>query len=262
MSLLRRSAWTWGPPLLALALFSLVAVTGTNRAIFLALNRAGAVLGESFWVNLTLLGDGAVALALVVPCIRRAPRCFWSALVAAVIAGVLVQGMKKIVNVPRPLAVFDPGMFAHWGPAYKAVSFPSGHAAAIFALAGIWIMGLERASPVRALLLGLAVLVSLSRIMVGVHWPLDVLGGMLAGWCAAWIGLAAHARWGWKTANLAGFAAGIVLLVVAAALLVSRHIGIPAVLPLQRTLGAVCLVWGVWEIFLMSAQPGRHPKGE
>jgi hypothetical protein len=33
---------------------------------------------------------------------------------------------------------------------------------------------------------------------------------------------------------------------VAGALLVSRHIGIPAVLPAQRLIGCVCLLWGGW----------------
>jgi membrane-associated phospholipid phosphatase len=108
------------------------------------------------------------------------------------------------------------------------------------------------------------VLVSLSRVMVGVHWPLDLLGGMLGGWAAACCGLALHVRWGWKTSGVGGMLAGLLLLVIAGALLFSRHIGIPAVLPLQRTLGAICLIWGAWEMFQMLPQfwLRRHPKGE
>jgi hypothetical protein len=36
------------------------------------------------------------------------------------------------------------------------------------------------------------------------------------------------------------------------------------VLPLQRTLGAICLIWGAWEMFQMLPQfwLRRHPKGE
>jgi membrane-associated phospholipid phosphatase len=264
MSKLPLSPWAWLPPLVAAALFALVALSGANHRMFLFLNHEGGPLGEHFWVNLTLLGDGAVALALVLPCIKRSPQCFWSALIAAVVAALLVQGLKQVVNVPRPLAVFAPDQFYHWGPAYRAVSFPSGHAAAIFAITGIWIMGLSRHYLLRAALLVVALLVSLSRVMVGVHWPLDLLGGMLAGWAAAWTGLALYARWGWRTSGIGGFAAGVVLLVLAGALLVSRHIGIPAVLPLQRTLGAACLVWGAWEMFQMlpRIQLRRHPKGE
>ncbi len=54
-----------------------------------------------------------------------------------------------------------------------------------------------------------------------------------------------------KTAGAGGVLAGGVLLLVAAALLVSHHVRSPEVLPLQRTLGAICLVWGAREMFLM-----------
>jgi membrane-associated phospholipid phosphatase len=264
MDKLRASPWAWAPALVAAVLLAAIAVTGSNQNLFLLLNRAGHGFGETFWVNLTLLGDGAVALALVLPCIKRSPQCFWAALIAALITTLFVQGTKQLINVPRPLAVFGPDEFFHAGPAYKAVSFPSGHAAAIFAITGIWIMGLSGRYLLRALLLVLAVLVSLSRVMVGVHWPIDLLGGMLGGWLAAWCGLALHARWGWKTAGAGGLVAGSVLLLVAGALLFSRHIGIPAVLPLQRTLGAICFVWGAWEMFQLVPRGSlrRHPKGE
>lgn len=259
-----RSPWAWAPPLVAAMLLGWIAATGSNHSLFLVLNHAGHRLGDNVWVNFTLLGDGAVALALVLPCIKRSPQCFWAALIAAVIATLYVQGVKQIINVPRPIAVFPPGEFFQAGPAYRAVSFPSGHAAAIFAITGIWIMGLARHYLLRVLLLVLATLVSLSRVMVGVHWPLDLLGGMLGGWLAAWTGLGLYGRYGWKTAGLGGLAAGVVLLVVAGWLLFSRHIGIPAVLPLQRTLGLVCLLWGAWEMLQMlpRLQLRRQSKGE
>jgi len=91
-------------------------------------------------------------------------------------------------------------------------------------------------------------LVGLSRIMVGVHWPLDVLWGMLGGWLGAWCGLALQARRRWHTAGWCGMLAGAVLMAVAASLLVSRHIGMPAVMPAQRLLATICLVWGAWEL--------------
>lgn len=258
-----RGPWAWAPPAAALLLAALLLVFDANRTTFLALNRAGATLGEYFWVNLTMLGDGAIVLALVLPCIRRSPQCFWAALVAAVLATLYVQGIKQVINIPRPLAVLSAEAFFQAGPPYRAVSFPSGHSAAIFALAGIWVMGMNVLA-MRAALLVLAVLVSLSRVMVGVHWPLDLLGGMLGGWAAAWCALALYARYGWRTAGLWGIGAGLVLVVLAGALLFSRHIGIPAVLPLQRTIGFACLLLGGWEMLhlLPHWQWRRNPEGE
>jgi membrane-associated phospholipid phosphatase len=238
------SPWAWGPPAVAALLLGAIAASGTNQTLFLVLNHAGHAFGDQFWSNLTMLGDGAVALALILPCIKRSPQVFWAALIAAIIATVYVQVIKHVISVPRPLAVFEAAAFYQTGPPHRAGSFPSGHAAAAFALAGIWIMALTRRYWLRTALLVLAVLVSLSRVMVGVHWPLDLLGGMLGGWFAAWCGLALATRHGWKTSSVAGLVAGIILLVVAGALLFSPHIGMPVVMPLQRALGLVCLLWG------------------
>jgi hypothetical protein len=44
---------------------------------------------------------------------------------------------------------------------------------------------------------------------------------------------------------------GVLLLGVAGALLVSRHLRIPAVMPMQRLIGCVSLLWGAREIALM-----------
>jgi membrane-associated phospholipid phosphatase len=250
-----RPAWVWLPPCVALAALVLILASGSNRPLFLLLNRAGHRLGETVWLHLTLLGDGAIALALVLPCIRRLPRCFWAALAAAVIAALWTQVTKQFVDVPRPLSVFGAGNFFHAGPAYRQVSFPSGHAAAAFAIAGVGVMGAARGTVPRLLLLVLASLVSVSRIVVGVHWPIDVLWGMLGGWIGAWTGLAMYGRWGWRTSGIGGLLAGLLLLAMSASLLVSGHIGIPAVMPMQRLIASVCLVWGAWEMARMLPRP-------
>jgi membrane-associated phospholipid phosphatase len=242
------SPWAWLPPAIMLALVAGIHATGANHAVFLWLNHGGHVVGDVAWFHLTMLGDGAVALTLVLPWIRRAPGLFWAALVAAMVAALWTQVTKQLIDVPRPLTVFGDGAFHLAGPAFRHVSFPSGHAAAAAALAGILILGVEGHALWRVALLGLAVLVGVSRIMVGVHWPLDVLWGMLGGWLGAWSGLALQARRGWRTAGWGGIVAGVVLMAVAASLLVSHHIGMPAVMPAQRFLATVCLVWGAWEL--------------
>ncbi len=64
-------------------------------------------------------------------------------------------------------------------------SFPSGHTSSSVAAAlAIW-KNTPRKYGIVAIVL--AVLISLSRLYVGVHYPTDVLGGVAGGILAAWM---------------------------------------------------------------------------
>ncbi|MBQ8279212.1 MAG: phosphatase PAP2 family protein [Roseburia sp.] len=85
--------------------------------------------------------------------------------------------LKNIVCRTRPYKVIDtltilipePGEF----------SFPSGHTSSSFAAGVVLFMMLPRKYGVPALIL--AFLIGISRLYVGVHYPTDVLGGMVMG---------------------------------------------------------------------------------
>jgi glycosyltransferase 2 family protein len=73
------------------------------------------------------------------------------------------------------------------GPAASGPGYISGHAAVAVALASVASPYLTRRA--RRVTWTLATVVCLSRVYVGVHWPLDVIGGAAVGWA---VGAAVH----------------------------------------------------------------------
>lgn len=106
--------------------------------------------------------------------------------VAAFVGGTVVQHiLKAVVHRSRP----------EYGVAYlsdKSFSFPSGHAMAsivgigmsLYMLALFWHPGRTWRLGTIAAGVAIIVLVGVSRVYLGVHYPSDVLGGYTAG--AAW----------------------------------------------------------------------------
>ncbi len=141
-------------------------------------------LGDTWGIVIT-----CVVLALVA--LRRPPRLAVVAFVAVVIIGdkLATTAVKDLVERARPTV--NP-IAARLGPA-----FPSGHsstAAALYAAAAL-VLGRGRSRRTRELLaaaaVGLAVMVAATRVLLGVHWLSDVIGGLALGW--AWFAVCAVA---------------------------------------------------------------------
>lgn len=105
-------------------------------------------------------------------------------LIATLGGAVLSEGMKLGFNRPRP------DLVAHVVET-TSMSFPSGHAmlsAATYLTLGALLARAQERRRLRGYVMGAAILITLliglSRVYLGVHWPTDVLGG----WClgAAW----------------------------------------------------------------------------
>jgi undecaprenyl-diphosphatase len=97
-------------------------------------------------------------------------------LVAVAVADWSATALKALVDRPRPpLRYTEPKTLV---AVPHDASFPSGHAATSFAAATMLSFSFPRLAP---LLYLLAAAVAFSRVYVGVHYPLDVLGGALLG---------------------------------------------------------------------------------
>lgn len=185
------------PAALLLTLALGIHLAGVNQELFLALHRFGQHLPPAFWATVTFCGDTLLVLVSVAPFARRHPQVLWSLALAAVLGALVVFGLKPLVHAARPPAVLGADLLHVIGPTLRGHnSFPSGHALTAFTLAGVWALHL-RTPLATSLLFAAAALVALSRVMVGVHWPVDILAGAAAGWLCAWAGTAWAGRWDW-----------------------------------------------------------------
>lgn len=171
-------------------------VRAIDRTILLAFRNSADVtdpLGPG-WVeemgrDFTALGGipvlSLITLAAAIFLLLQRKRHAALFVVVAVVGGMLLSnGLKSGFDRPRP------DLVPHGAVVYTA-SFPSGHAmlsAVVYLTLGALLARLQRWWRLKIYLLVLAVLVTLivgiSRIYLGVHWPTDVLAGWAAG--ATW----------------------------------------------------------------------------
>jgi undecaprenyl-diphosphatase len=117
-----------------------------------------------------------LAIALVVSLLWRRWGTFILTVLVVAVADFAATVLKAAIDVPRPSTRYaDPKPLV---PAPHDHSFPSGHAATSFAAATVLTAALPRSGPLWFLL---ALAVGFSRVYVGVHYPLDIIGGAVLG---------------------------------------------------------------------------------
>jgi len=147
-----------------------------DRAIFsrLCLSPASRAGTRAFWSFVTHLGGarasiGLTILALMLPTVHVAQ--VWDTLLLLGWSHLAVQIVKRTVGRPRPQLTEGIESLIEIPDRF---SFPSGHSCAAMAVA----IGFSTAFPALAMpLLILALLVGFSRVMLGVHYPGDVVVG-------------------------------------------------------------------------------------
>ena len=194
--------WGWPVLLIAMvlaigveALFDVAAIE--ERALFREIafregRTAGAMIETTQWV--TWAGDAAqrsvvmVAFAAWLFLRRKRPRAALAMLVTVPLAGVTASLLKEAFSRPRPSVVPHLDLVTSF-------SYPSGHAANAMVVLLLGALLLARRG--RGLWIALAILTALvigvSRTLLGVHYPTDLLGGWLLG--------IAFALAGWRVAS-------------------------------------------------------------
>jgi undecaprenyl-diphosphatase len=140
---------------------------------------------EIIFRDITSLGGATVLTLMTVAVIGflliDAKRGAAILVLGSVIGGVVLSSILK-VGIDRP----RPDLVAHLVEEHTG-SFPSGHAmlsAVVYLTLGGLLSRVERPRRIKIYVLSVAVILTLligvSRVYLGVHWPTDVL----AGWCA------------------------------------------------------------------------------
>jgi undecaprenyl-diphosphatase len=161
-----------------------------NRSVLLAIHRHADPTLDSLALSITWFGSvvGVIVLTLLfIFWLVRSRRVVdaWILAVAMGGAGLLSSTLKVVFHQTRP------EVFPRLAPAMN-FSFPSGHSLMSFTYWGFLAVLLVLQNPrgawrwgVACCALVLAGLVALSRLYIGVHWPTDVVAGMLL--AIAWL---------------------------------------------------------------------------
>ena len=136
---------------------------------------------DNLMIFITSLGNGgliwiAATIALLIPKKTRKAGIMSA---VALLGSLIINNniVKNIVQRPRPFVTFTDLQIII--PTPSEFSFPSGHTSSSFAAAAVFYRHLPKKLGIPSVIL--AGLIGFSRLYVGVHYPTDVIAGVLMG---------------------------------------------------------------------------------
>lgn len=135
---------------------------------------------DTFMYNITHLG-GVVFTSLfviftIIFSIKNSRYIGFELLTSLMICQSIVYSLKLILSRERPYNILE--HLNTFGIEMKDYSFPSGHTAASFSIATTISLNLPNLS---IYIFTFAIIIAISRIYLGVHYPTDVAAGMILG---------------------------------------------------------------------------------
>jgi protein-S-isoprenylcysteine O-methyltransferase Ste14/membrane-associated phospholipid phosphatase len=174
-------------------------------------------------------------------------------LIALIIVGLIVTSLKVGVRRPRPREVIKTQLGQEEQPNLSYhLSFPSGDAAVVFAVAAV--IASFVTWPLACLLLAASTGIALLRVTVMAHYPSDALAGAAIGVFAGWLAVQIERRWFSLLQLRFNLSRGIAILgIIAIPLSFGLYNGFDKLVTFLKTYGllAVCifLTIGASELF-------------
>jgi len=169
---------------------------GFDTAVTTAVHKLyelGGPFFTGFFEGVSLLGKGGIFLIVLslALALYRPTRRFGTAMCLGLAIGALVTNLvlKPWIARPRPYADQASIFYQYWLTVGQNLesdfSFPSGHTTAAFdSMTPVFLLGKKKH---RVLAVCFAVLMGIARIYLCVHFPSDVLGGLIVGLLAGCI---------------------------------------------------------------------------
>ena len=131
-----------------------------------------------FFTNLGGTGSIWIVIALIMMCRKSTRKAGFLAIISMIVTALLTMVIKITVTRPRPYVIME--MLSPLLISSDPNSFPSGHTSSAFAVGIVWLTLLPKVW-MKVVAVILAVIMGISRIYVGVHYPSDVLFGAVVG---------------------------------------------------------------------------------
>jgi membrane-associated phospholipid phosphatase len=138
-------------------------------------------------VLITMLGNGGfiwiiISAGLLIP--KKTRRVGLICAISLLLMHFSIDDLiKPLIGRVRPYEAID--ALQALVPPPEGTSFPSGHTASSFAVAVVLFRNVKKKISIWPMML--AIFISLSRIYVGVHYPTDVIGGVIGGIICAYL---------------------------------------------------------------------------
>lgn len=156
--------------------------------IILFFNAHRSYYGDLFFRYTTMAGEEIAYVLLLLFLLIYRRNAAWLVPITGGIVLLVSKGLKELFQQDRPVAwfkkldLFDVLNVIEGEPLFSgASSFPSGHTMSAFALFGLLALLIPQKKWVGLLILGLAILVGISRVYLIHHFFMDIYAGSIIG---------------------------------------------------------------------------------